>query len=231
MDLNVSVRTDTGKGVSRKYRNSGKIPGIVYGSKKEPVSVLIDNDALVKFIKSHGTSTLVNLSIEGDRRMVLFKEISRDVRSRKLIHVDFQEVDQKKEVTRELSLNFVGTPQGVASQGGALMILNREIEITCLPKDIPEKALEVNIESLALNESIHASDLTLPPAVKLESPEDFPIATIHLPKAEETPVAEAEEGAEGEEGAEAAAAPTAAEGDEKKEPEIVGKKGKKEEEK
>lgn len=220
MSLSASTRKDIGKGPARQYKKNGKVPGVVYGNKIEPTPIIIELAALKKYIKDFGTSRMLSLSVDGTDKIVLFKTIDRNPITEIPFHVDFLEIDQSKEVERTASLTFVGVPVGVAVQGGMLSILNREIEITCLPKDIPEKAIVVDIQNLELNHNMHASDIILPANVTLSSSSDMPLVSISLPK-EEKVVAAPEEGAED-------VAETST--DEKKEPELVDQKGKKEEE-
>jgi large subunit ribosomal protein L25 len=230
MELKVTARTNFGKGAARQYRKAGQVPAIVYGGKNEPAPITVSQDVLKTYIKENGMSQLLTLDFGSEKKVVLFKKVEREMYSRQVSHIDFQEVDQTKKVERTVSLHFVGTPVGVSTGGGLLLTVNREVLVSCLPKDIPSEAIELDITDLAIGDSLHASDITLPAGVELSGSVDLPLVTVSQPKAEEEAApAEGEEGVEAAEGADAAA-PTAegAEGA-AKEPEVVAKKGKKEE--
>ena len=213
MDLNVITRTETGKGVARKCRQKGFIPAIMYGNKKESKALSIEQKTLLKYITANGTSRMLSLSIDGEKHMVLFKDIDRNALTGIPFHVDFFEIDPNKPVERTVALKFEGTPIGVATQGGMLMILKHEILISCLPKDIPEKALIVNVDSLELNSNLFASSIKLPEGLTLISSHDMPIAQVNLPKEEvKVEAVESAEGTEGAEGAEGAEGVKAADG-------------------
>jgi large subunit ribosomal protein L25 len=205
-------RTDTGKNANRKLRSRGLIPGVLYTSGKEAVAVQVSPGEIGTILKSaSGENTLFDLDIGGKRRKVILKEYQREPLRGKLLHADFYEVALDKKIEVKVHIELEGTPVGVKLQGGIVDFVTRELEIECLPADIPEK-IAVDISHLELGKHLRVSDLKVPEKVKVLVEPEVVVVHVVLPRAEEV-VAEAApvEGAT----AEAAAA----------EPEVI-KKGK-----
>jgi large subunit ribosomal protein L25 len=205
-------RGDFGKNVNRRLRAQGLIPGVVYGARKQAVPVAVSPKEIGAILRSaSGENTLFDIQIDGSRRKVILKEFQVEPIKGRLLHADFYEValDQALEVTVHVELT--GVPVGVKVEGGVLDFVTRELEVECLPTDIPEKIV-VDVSELALNKHIRVSDIKVPDKVKLLTEPDVVIAHVVPPRAEEAPAA-----------AEAAAAP--AEGEAAAEPEVI-KKGK-----
>jgi large subunit ribosomal protein L25 len=209
-------RTETGKGSNRRLRGRGLIPGVVYGGGKEAVSVAVSPREITEILRSaSGENTLFDIEIEGKRRKVILKEFQREPLKGQLLHADFFEVALDKSIEVSVHVELVGTPTGVKNQGGLLDFITRELEIECLPTDIPEK-ITVDVSDLELGRHLRVSEVKLPSdRITLLTDLDVVIAHVVTPRAD---VAAAEE----EEAAEAAAA---AEGEEGAEPEVA-KKGK-----
>jgi large subunit ribosomal protein L25 len=193
-------RQDTGKGVARKLRAAGKIPGVVYGPGKEPTPVALDPRSLERVLHGSGSgmNTLIDLDVAGLRRTVLVKELQRDPVRGAWLHADLYEVDLEKPIKVDVPLHFVGKAKGIEF-GGILDHAVRELEILCLPRAIPD-SIEVNVEALEIGQSLHVRDLQLPEGVTLLSDPDLTVASVLLPAAAEeaAPAAEAApvEGAE-----------------------------------
>jgi large subunit ribosomal protein L25 len=187
--LSAESREGVGKGVTRKLRAAGRIPGIVYGKTRDPQSIHLDPTALEKLLRgSGGINTLIDLSV-GDRTdTVLVKELQRHPVRGAFWHVDFYQVDLSQKITVDIPLHFVGKAHGVEF-GGILDHPLREIEVECLPRAIPE-FIEVDVSALEVGDSIHVSDLVLPEGVELLTDGQLPVASVVLPAAEveETPV-------------------------------------------
>jgi large subunit ribosomal protein L25 len=204
-------RTDTGKNANRKLRSRGLIPGVLYTSGKEAVAVQVSPGEIGTILKSAaGENTLFDLDLGGKRRKVILKEFQREPLRGRLLHADFYEVALDKRLEVKVHIELEGTPVGVKLQGGIVDFVTRELELECLPADIPEKIV-VDISHLELGKHLRVSDLKLSDKLKLLVEPDVVIAHVVLPRAEVAAEAATAEGAP----AEAAAA----------EPEVI-KKGK-----
>jgi large subunit ribosomal protein L25 len=205
-------RADFGKNVNRRLRAQGLIPGVVYGAKKEPVPVAVSPKEIGTILRSaSGENTLFDLQLDGGRRKVILKEFQVEPIKGKLLHADFYEValDQALEVTVHIELT--GVPVGVKVEGGILDFVTRELQVECLPTDIPEKIV-VDVSELGMGKHVRVSDIKAPERVTVLTDPDIVIAHVVAPRAEEVAPA-----------AEAAAAPV--EGAAAAEPEVI-KKGK-----
>ena len=206
-------RAESGKNVNRRLRVAGQIPGVLYGAQKESVPVSVSPKEIGAILRSAtGENTLFDLDLDGSRRKVLIKEFQLEPIQGHLLHADFYEVALDKALQVSVHVELQGVPVGVKVQGGVLDFITRELEIECLPTDIPEK-IEVDVTGLELGKHLRVSDLTLPEKLTVLTEPDVVIAHVVVPRAEEAPVVAAE----------AAAAPEAG-----AEPEVI-KKGKAEE--
>lgn len=207
----VEVRTSRGKNEARRMRKDGKIPAVVYGAYKDAVSIAISPKEISKVTRSSsGLNTIFNIAVEGGETtpvMVVDQQVD-PIRGR-LLHADLKRIDLSKRITVTVPVHTEGEPYGVKVQGGLLEIITRDVEIECLPDDIPE-SFTVNVADLKIGESKRSSDIAMPGAIKLVSDPQSVIAHIVSLRAEEAPAPV--------EGAAAA------------EPEVAKAKGKKEEE-
>jgi large subunit ribosomal protein L25 len=209
--VEVEQRSDLGKNAAGRLRRAGKIPGIVYGLDRAPFAVTVSPRRLAEVLKLEtGKNTILNLSLAGqDRtRAVMIREIQRDPVTEAPLHVDFVRVDLDKAVTVAVPIRLTGTAVGIKTEGGLLEFVTREIQVECLPGDIPEH-VDFDISELHVNQNVHVSDLVLGDRVKLMTDPETIVALIAMPKEEAAPAVE-----------EAAAAAPA-------EPEVI-KKGKEE---
>ena len=215
-DITVAAepRSERGKNEARRLRVRGLAPAVVYGAGKEAVPVSISPKEINKILHSKsGPNTIFNVHIgQGETTPVMIVDWQNDPIRSNLLHVDLKRVDLTKTLRVKIPVVTTGEARGVKEQGGLMEAITREVEIECLPIDIPE-SFSIEVTELMLNQSIRASDLALSGSVKLVSPADQVLAHVVALKAEAVaePVAV--------EGAPAAAA----------EPEVI-KKGKKEEE-
>jgi large subunit ribosomal protein L25 len=214
-------RSETGKNANRRLRSSGKIPGVVYTAGKDALQVAVSPREISAILKSaSGENTLFDLDLGGSRRKVILKEFQREPLRGKLLHADFYEVALDKALQVSVHVELTGTPVGVKLQGGIVDFVTRELEVECLPADIPEK-ITIDISHLELNKHLRVSDLKLGDKVKVLAEPEVVIVHVVLPKAEVAAETAAAEGAVAEAGA---AEPevikkgkTEAEGDEKAE--------------
>jgi large subunit ribosomal protein L25 len=203
-------RAETGKNSNRRLRSGGLIPGVLYGAQKAPVPVAVSPKDIGAILRSvTGENTLFDLELEGAKRKVIVKEFQVDPVKGALLHADFYELALDKPLQVSVHVEIVGTPVGVKVQGGILDFVTRELEIECLPADIPEK-IPVDVSALELGKHLRVSDIRLPERLEMLTDADVVIVHVVAPRAEET-VAPVEE----------AAAPEAA-----AEPEVISKKGK-----
>jgi large subunit ribosomal protein L25 len=229
-----------GRGASRRLRRSGKAPGIVYGGTGEPTQVELDHNALMHALKNEAFhASILTMKLGGASQQVLLRDVQMHPFRPLVLHVDFQRVDANKKIHMKVPLHFVNAELSPAvKEGGAVVshVLN-EIDISCLPKDLPE-FIEVDLASLELNHALKASGLKLPPGVvALTHGKDPVVATAVIPKAiveteEETAAAAdaaaaAAAGAVPAEGAAPAAAPAAEAKPADKKDEKAGKDDKK----
>jgi large subunit ribosomal protein L25 len=177
-------RSETGKNVNRRLRRRGLIPGVVYGMGKDAVAVAVSPLELGAILKSAaGENTLFDLDLGGTRRKVILKEFQREPLRGHLLHADFYEVALDKLLEVKVHVELAGTPVGVKLQGGLVDFVTRELELECLPADIPEKIV-VDISHLELGKHLRVSDVKLGDKVKVLTEADLVIAHVVLPRAE-----------------------------------------------
>src|SRR2546429_808902 len=218
--VNATNRPDRGKNAARRLRRRGLVPGIVYGGKGENLAVAVDPKALQRVLRSEaGRNAILKLSIadHGSTNAIL-KNWQVDPVKESFLHADFYRIAMDVAIRVTVPIHVVGEARGVKVDAGILELVIREIEVECLPGDIPER-IDVDVTDPGINQSLRVSDVPAPPKVKVLQAADQVVVHVVSVKEEDAPVAAAAPVAEGEA---AAAAPTA-------EPEVI-KKGKKEEE-
>ena len=170
--MKIETRTSTGKGISRKLRAAGRIPGIVYGRAMEPVPVSVEPKQLQAAIAGEGgINNLITLQGGGDldNVVVIVADIQRDTLKRTPEHVDLHRVNMNEKVRVNVPVSLVGTATGI-KEGGLLDFAHHSLHIECLPGEIPEH-IEINIVDLKIGHAIHVEEITFPAGVKcLENP-------------------------------------------------------------
>ena len=185
-------RTETGKNVNRRLRSAGKIPGVLYGSGKDPIRVSVSPREITSILRSaSGENTLFELDLGGSRRKVILKEFQVEPIKGQLLHADFYEVALDKILQVNVHVEVTGTPVGVKVQGGILDFVTRELEVECLPVDIPEK-ITLDVSNLELGKHLRVADLAPVPKVKILTEPDVVIVHVVAPRAEEVVAAVAE---------------------------------------
>jgi large subunit ribosomal protein L25 len=218
--LDVVKREGRGKNEANRLRASGRIPAVVYGTAKdgqapEGVAVAVDPKAVLRILHSDsGANTLINLKLEGAESRVMVKEYQLDPITHQLLHADFYQLAMDKAIVVTVPVLIKGEPRGVKTQGGLLDFVTRDIQVQCLPTDIPEH-IDLDVSELMLNQSVRVRDLPQDPKWKAVTDAETMLVHIVMPKAEESAAATTEA---------AAAAPAAT-----AEPEVI-KKGKEEKE-
>ncbi len=210
IDLIAELRDDSGTSSSRRSRRSGMVPAIIYGARKESIKLNIDHDQLLyKLSVPAFLTSILNIKVEDKEEPVFIKDIQIHPSKKQIIHLDFQRVIADQAIRLTVPIHFIGEDlsDGVQLEGGTITPLLNEIEVSCLPKDLPEY-LEVSVEGLKLDELLFLSDIALPEGVEIpqltqEEPNNEPIVAIRiLIIQEEEPEEVIEEGEEGEEGTE-----------------------------
>src|SRR5262245_54366965 len=213
--LEATARDTFGKNEARRTRRDGRVPGVLYGEGKDATPISVEPRALLRILHSEsGANTLISLKLSGagDAR-VLVKDFQLDPVTHEILHADFYRVALDKAIQVTVPITVKAVPQGVKQQGGILEYVRREIEVSCLPLDIPEH-IELNVDDLMLHQGIRLRDVATNPKWKAITDLDSMLVHVIMPKAEEVAVP-----------ADAAVAVAAAPA----EPEVI-KKGKKEEE-
>jgi len=210
--LNAEVRKDMGKGASRRLRHEGNIPAVIYGAGKPSVALTIKHDDLFHALENEAFySSIVTLKVGKKKEKAILKDLQRHPWKNLLSHADFLRVKMDEEITTTVPLHFINVDacEGVKMQGGQLTHLMSDVEITCLPADLPE-FIDVDVEKLELGETIHLSKIITPDGVEisaLSGPDaedhDQGVVAVIKKKAEIEETEESEDVAEGEDSDEA----------------------------
>lgn len=221
-NLSAELRSDKGKGASRRLRRLGKVPGILYGAGEPPVQLSFNHNE-VKNSLSHEAfySHILKIKVGSEEHQAIIKDLQRHPAKPVVMHLDFLRVKDDIEIRVHVPLHFKNEKEavGVKTQGGVVSHNMIEVEIACLPRYLPE-FIEVDVLALEINHALHLSDLKLPEGVRVVQlaygeEHNLPVVSIHHPRieVEEEPVAEAapaEGAAAPAEGAAPGAAPAAA---------------------
>lgn len=193
--VKAKVRTELGTRASRRIRRAGLIPAVVYGSSQETLPLLVNPKDLLTILNSEtGHNSIFSLEIDGHgKQNVLIKDWRFEPVKSTLLHADFLRIAMDKPIQVTVSVHTVGEPEGVKLQGGILEIVLRDIEIECLPVDIPDHIV-VDVSTLVFGTNIRVSDLQVSPKIKILSEPHLTVAHITSVK-EEKPVVEVVEGA------------------------------------
>ena len=208
IEIKAKERKSKGTGASRRLRHEGTTPGILYGGVKDSISLEIDTKELfMQFRHEAFHASILTLNLEGKKESVILRDFQMHPVRNNIQHIDFQRINENEKISVKVPFHFINeeTAPGVKIEGGLVSHIMTEIDISCLPKDLPQY-IEVDLGELAMGESIHLSEVTVPDGVELTSltdENDPAITSISKPKVvvEEEIVTEAsEEGEEGEEG-------------------------------
>jgi large subunit ribosomal protein L25 len=206
--INAVKRTVVGKQVG-VLRRAGKLPGVIYGNKVEPISITMDLKQSTHILNNATTSSIIQIDLEGVEYATIVRERQKDYLKNRFIHIDFQAVSQTEKIKAEVGIEFVGIAPAIKDFSGVIVEGITSIEVEALPKDLPERFI-VDISTLAeIGNAIYVRDLSIPSNVDVLSTLEDMIVMVSAPAAEEIEVVETEELAE--------------------EPEVI-EKGKKEEE-
>ncbi len=193
-ELNAEKREDVGKGASRRLRRDGKVPGIVYGTNKDATMITLDqNDVLHHLEHEAFYSHILTLNVGKDSEQVVLKDLQRHPFKRLLMHIDFLRVKADEKISMRVPLHFINEEKciGVKRDGGAINHLMSDLEIECLPRNLPEY-IEVDMLEVAVGDTVHVNDLKLPEGVESYAgahggEEDLGVATVFMPRVVEEP--------------------------------------------
>ncbi len=157
--LTVQARDGKGRSAARRLRAKDKVPGVVYGKHSSPLSIAVGKVEVARLLKeTAGATSLVELNREGEAILSIIQEVQRNPLTGQVVHLDFQAVSAKEELHTHVALHFVGEAFGVKNQNGLIDISSYQIDIRCLPKDLPE-SVTVDVSGLKVGEAIHTKDL------------------------------------------------------------------------
>jgi large subunit ribosomal protein L25 len=201
-ELTAESRTGQGTGASRRLRRAGKIPVVLYGAGKEPVMLQLDHDPVYHQLENEAFFTsILTIKANGAADQAVLRDIQMHPYKPRIMHIDFQRISASEKIHMRVPLHFLNqeTAPGVKLQHGIVSHLATEVDVICLPKDLPEY-IEVDIGNLSVGQSIHLSELTVPADVTLTDlarGNDLPVVTIAHPtvETEAAPVAAAAEAA------------------------------------
>ncbi len=189
--LHAQSRKDVGKGASRRLRREQDLmPAIVYGGKEEPANISIPHKDMLKATSNEAFySHIISLEIDGKTEDVIIKDLQRHPAKKRLLHADFLRIVKGQKITVNVPLHFINEEQchGVKMEGGMILHAATDIEISCLPKDLPEY-IEVDMLDVKLGEQVHLSDIKLPEGIESVAlshgaDHDLPVASISEPRA------------------------------------------------
>jgi len=205
IELNATVRKTTGNSPARELRRGGQIPAVLYGPQTEPVLLSVNIKEFEQILKKGNIGSIIlNLVIQNGKKVTkpaMIKELQSHPVSGSFLHIDFYEIDMQRKINVMIPVVTKGISKGVEA-GGLLQIIRREIEVLCMPGDIPE-AFEIDITDMDVGDSVHVQELPIGDNVEMSADVNFTVLTVVSPKVEEVEeeVEEEEEALEGEEAA------------------------------
>jgi len=196
IEVNATARGPQGRGASRRLRHAGKVPGVLYGGDKAAESIEVEHQEISLKLKQEAFhASILTLNLAGEKQQVLLRDVQMHPWRAEVMHVDFQRVAKDRKIHMKVPLHFINAEisPGVKTGGGTVNHVLAELDISCLPDDLPE-FIEVDLQNLQMGHSMHLSELTLPKgvqSVQLRSGDDAVVVTIVVPRAEVEPEAEA----------------------------------------
>ena len=188
-NLDAESRNDLGKGASRRLRRTGRVPAILYGAGVEPENISLDHNKIRHDLENEAFySHILTINLEGKKQKVILRDMQRHPAKPVILHIDFLRVSDDQEIHMHVPLHFIGEEvcPGVKMEGGQVSHQMTEVEVICLPKNIPE-FIEVDVTELKIGDSIHLSEMTLPTGVTLTAlthgdGHDQQVVNVHVTK-------------------------------------------------
>jgi len=203
-ELDAELRADIGKGASRRLRHANQVPAVIYGADQAPISLTLNHDKVkVALAQEAFYSHILTVKVAGKKNeKVILKALQRDPAKPRVMHMDFLRVKADQKLNMNIPLHFIGAEKAPGvKEGGVFSHLMSDVEVSCLPANLPE-FIEVDVSAVALNQSVHLSDIKLPKGVELVAfahgveGHDQPVVSIHIPRIIEEDVIEAVSGEE-----------------------------------
>ncbi len=206
--ISIERRQEVGKGFARRARMAGQIPAVVYGPEVDPIPVAVEERAFRASMKTATSSSILNLNLDGKETKAVVRDLQRDPITNRVVHIDFHAISMNRPINVAIPIQFTGEPLGVKVDGGIMQTTMRELEISCLPANIPDELI-LDVSELGIGDSIHVKDVELE-NVDILAELRRTIVVISAPTVIKADAVEDEElegeEIEGEEGAEAVAA-------------------------
>lgn len=186
-EVTATARKAQGTGASRRLRRAGRVPAIVYGGNQPPVAIELDHNTVFHQLKHEAFhASILTLDVDGDKQQVLLRDVQMHPWKPLVMHLDFQRVDPNAKIHMKVPLHFVGADvaPGVKLAGGNITHVMNEVDVLCLPKDLPE-FIEVDLSGLQAGHSLHLSEIKLPPGVEfveLRHGNDLAVASCVVPR-------------------------------------------------
>ena len=188
-EINAEPRADKGKGASRRLRRIGKVPGILYGARQEAAPIALDHDDLAHHLEHEAFySHILTVNIGGEKQKVVLKDLQRHPFKPRIQHIDLLRVSETEKLTMRIPIHFINEDKciGIKQGGGVASHIMTEIEVRCLPADLPEY-IEIDLAEINLGHTIHLGDLKLPERVESYTlvhggDPSSPVVSVHLPK-------------------------------------------------
>lgn len=189
-ELNAEVRQLQGKGASRRLRRTGKVPAVLYGADKDPASIQLNHNEVLRQTEHEAFySHILTLKLPAGDEKVVVKAMQRHPVRPVILHMDFQRINEREELTLRVPIHFINEDKCAAVKigGGVISHLMSDLEVICLPKDLPE-FITVDVGDLALGQTIHLADLQMPAGVRIASlvhggDDSLPVVSAHAPRA------------------------------------------------
>jgi large subunit ribosomal protein L25 len=195
-ELSAEPRNDQGKGASRRLRHSGKVPAILYGAHAEPVRLSLEHHKLLPLVADEKFySSIISVNVGAQKQPVIVKDVQMHPARNAIVHLDLQRVLENEKIRLHLPIHFKGeaASPGVKTQGGVVSHHMADMEVTCLPKDLPEY-IELDLSAMNLNDTLYLTDIKVPAGVTISAlahGANPPVVSIHAPRvAEPEPTAE-----------------------------------------
>ena len=186
--VKATSRTEQGTSASRRLRSEGKVPTILYGGGQPPQMLAVDHNELLHHLEHESFySHILQVDVEGTEQRAVLKDVQRHPSKPRILHMDLMRIVAGQKIRMTVPLHFVGekTAPGIKDEGGVLDRIRVELDIECLPKDLPE-FIEVDVSGLGLNDSIHLEELTLPEgivSIARMHDENWTVCAVHMPRA------------------------------------------------
>ena len=193
LELKVIPREETGRGSNRRLRASGKIPAVIYGKKGSQPLIIEQTDFRVLWKAISGVTALIQVDVEGDKpALTIIKEVQRDARTDQFLHIDFHEVSSTERMHTNVAVHIIGEAAGVKNEGALMEVFAHDLEIRCLPGDLPS-TIDIDVSELYTGDSIHIKDLREIAGVEFIADQELLVVACVAPAVLEEPVVVDEE--------------------------------------